>query len=110
MLVLGVLLPVIGLIIGVVMRLTHFKWRIAPVDWVTFSLLLASDILIWIRYRYQATSLLIVIMAIMAIFVAVSLAWRRGEILYRTFLKIWWRLLFAPSLLAYLILVVLQWY
>ena len=59
MLVLGLLMPVIGLIIGGVLHKTHIKWRMTPIDWLTLSLLIASDILILVRYHYQAISLLI---------------------------------------------------
>lgn len=109
MLVLGLSMPVIGLIIGGVLHKTHIKWRMTPIDWLTLSLLIASDILILVRYHYQAISLLIMILAFVAICVAIGLAWRRGEILYHTFFKLWWRLLFIPSVIAYLVLIVLQW-
>jgi len=109
MLILGISIPLLGLLIGVILQHTHFKWRATPIDWFTLSCLLASDVLIWVRYRYQATSLLIMLMVIVAIFVVIGLAWHRGEILYRVFFKLWWRLLFLPSLIAYFVLVVLQW-
>lgn len=100
----GVLLPLIGIGIGLVLQKT--KLPLAPVDWLTLSLLAAIDLLISANFHYQALGWLVVVVASVGILTALGLAWHRGEILYRRFFKLWWRLLFFPSLIVYIGLII----
>lgn len=99
----GILMPLIGIGIGVILQWT--KLPLAPVDWMTLSLLAAIDLLINANYHYQALGWLIVVIASVGILTALGLAWHQGEILYRRFFKLWWRLLFFPSLIVYVVLI-----
>lgn len=103
-LILGLTTPLISTVIGGLLGHIHSKWRLPAVDWLTLGLVLACEQLLAVHFQYQAFSLIILILAGVAVLVVLGLAWRRGELLYRTFFKLWWRLIFLPALVAYLIL------
>lgn len=79
-------------------------WRryLRPVDLMTLCLLVPIYVTLRFKYQLAAGSLILVLVMLAGMFSAFFLAWRRGEILFKTFFKFWWRLMFFVNVISYL--------
>ncbi|ANK59749.1 hypothetical protein BSQ39_08930 [Loigolactobacillus backii] len=96
------ILPEVVLILGLVVHHLLPRVRINPIDLMTPFLLIACDRAIKLQLNYTATSLIVILVMLVGIFAAIFLAIQRGEIIYRTFFKLWWRLVFILGFIGYL--------
>ncbi len=96
------ILPEVALMFGLVVHHLLPQVRLNPIDLMTPFLLIACERVIKLQLNYAATSLIVILVMLVGIFAAIFLAVQRGEIIYRTFFKFWWRLVFVFGLIGYL--------